>query len=1081
MFSRFFITHPVFSGVVAVLTVLAGLVALPLLSIEQYPQITPPTVRVTTSCPGADARTLVDTVASPLEQAINGVEGMIYMRSTSSDEGTVNIDVTFELGTDPDLAAVRVQNRVSVAEARLPDSVRRQGVSTIKRSPSLLIVVSLISPDQRYDYSFLSNFTSVYVLDPLSRAQGVGDASIFGARDYAMRIWLDPEKLKSRNLSTAEVLAALRRQNVQIGAGQIGGEPAANDSGFTATVRVQGRLRTAEEFEEVVLKVGEDQRAVRVKDVARVELGSESYASYARRNGEPGAQIAVYQLPGSNAVDTVANVRAVMEDVAESFPEGLEYEVTFDFTKFVNAAIREVLITLGIAAALVILVVYVFLQSWRATLIPAITIPVSLVGTLAMLLVAGFSLNMLTLFGLVLAIGIVVDDAIVVVENCARKISETRCSATQAATEAMAEITGPVIATTLVVLAVFIPAALLPGLTGQLYRQFAITLSVATVLSSINALTLAPALCALLLKPGSHLGGVTDDNPERSGEQADPPGDAQREDEGFLSRAQRKVFRPFNAGFTRLTSGYTWAVRKLVALPVLVLAAYVLLLVATWLTLTGRPTGFLPEEDQGYFFVNVQLPDAAKLGRTDAVLREVEGILQNEPGVSDVIAVSGLSLLADVRASNYALAVAILDNWDDRPDLPAGDIIASINEKIDGIPDAIAFAFNPPAIRGLSQAGGFDYQLQDVENLGLPALQQAADDLIAAAGEHPRLGRVFTPFRAEVPQLFVEVDRTQVLKLGIELDDVFSTLQAALGSAYVNDFNRFGRTYRVYVQADAPFRQDIDDLRQLQVRNGQGSMTPLDAVVDIRDVVGPQAINRYNLQTAAFITGSGAPGVSSGDAIQIMRGLSDQVLPRGMDYAWSGATFQQIKAGNAAPLAFGLGLVVVYLVLAALYESWTIPVAILLSVPLAVLGAMVGLWTRGMANDIYAQIGLVLLIALVAKNAILIVEFAREQHAEGKPVKESAVEAAKLRFRPILMTALSFVLGMLPLLVSSGAGAGGRRVLGTAVLSGMALATVVGLLMTPAFYSVIQGTVERFFGATRDRTQEPDCPEDQPT
>lgn len=1047
MFSRFFIHRPVFAAVIALLTVLGGLVAIPLLPIEQYPDITPPTVRVSVRYPGADAKTLAETVTTPLEQAINGVEGMIYLKSTSADDGSVGIDVTFALGTDADLAAVRVQNRVGRAEPRLPAAVRDQGVTVLKRSPSLLTVLSLVSDEHRdgpdkgqpiHDYATLTNYATLYVLDPLSRAPGVGEVSIFGARDFSMRIWLDPGKLESRDLTTVEVLTQLRAQNLQLAAGRLGDQPSVTPDGFTYTLVSAGRLETVEQFENVILRVGDQQRAVRLKDVARVELGSEQYGSTARRNGKAGAQIPVYQLPGSNAVNTVAAVTRVMEGLKQDFPPGMRYVNTFDFTKFVVAAIREVVATLLIASVLVILVVFVFLQSWRATLIPAVTIPVSLIGTLGVLLLAGYSLNLLTLFGLVLAIGIVVDDAIVVVENVARKLDEGAENARAAAAEAMGEITGPIVATTLVVLGVFVPAAMLPGLTGQLYRQFAITLSVATVLSSVNALTLSPALCGLLLRA------------RREGER---PG-----------RLARWTFGPFNWALDRGTKAYTAVVRKGVRLAVLVLVVYAGLAATTGLALRATPTGFLPEEDQGYFFVNVQLPDSAKLDRTDAVLRKVEAIIQAQPGVESSIAVSGFSLFSGVNAPHAALGVVILKDWDERPDWPAGRVLGAVSQAFAQIPEAVVFAFPPPAIRGLGQSGGFEMQLQDRGNAGLDVLQTAADGFVAAAAKDPRLARVVTTFNTSAPQLFVDVDRERHLKLGIPAATVNDTLGTMLGSAYVNDFNLFGRVYRVYAQADAPFRQNIDDLAGLKVRNGQGGMTPLGAFVTVTPTVGPQHVVRYNLFPSAGMNGSGAPGVSSGDAVAAATEIADRTLPAGIGFEWTGVTYQQRAAGNTAPVVFVLALVVVFLVLAAQYESWLIPVTILLAVPLGVLGAMLGLLSRGLPNDIYAQIGLVLLVALVAKNAILVVEFAMQEHRGGKSAGEAAVEAARLRLRPILMTAVSFVLGTVPLLIASGAGASSRRTLGTAVVFGMVLATVLGVVMTPVFFAVIQGVKDRVVG-----------------
>ena len=1048
MVSKFFITRPIFATVLALLLTLAGLVALPLLPIEQYPNITPPTVQVSTRYPGSDAQTLADTVTTPLEQAINGVEGMLYLRSTSADDGAVTIEVTFELGTDADLAAVRVQNAVGRAEARLPEPVRAQGVTVLKRSPSLLLVLSLVSDDHAdgpnagtpiHDYATLSNYATLYVLDPLSRADGVGDVSIFGARDYSMRVWLDPAKMEARDLTADDVLARLREQNRQVAAGRLGDQPAGDPYGFTYTLTAPGRLSAAEEFGNIVLRTTAG-RAIRLKDVARVELGSERYGSSARRNGKPGAQIPVYQLPGSNAVNTVAAVREQMQVLEQNFPPGLRYEVTFDFTKFVRAAIVEVLITLGLAALLVVLVVYVFLQDVRATLIPAITIPVSLIGTLAVMWGLGFSLNLLTLFGLVLAIGIVVDDAIVVVENVARKIDERGCCAADAATDAMREVTGPIVATTLVVLAVFLPAAMLPGLTGQLYRQFAVTLSVATVLSSVNALTLSPALCAIFLKPnGSRAAGA-------GGAVATPR-------RRFAPR--RWLFGVFNRGFDRSQNGYARLVGGALRWWPVSLAVYALLITGAFFALRATPTGFLPEEDQGYLFVNIQLPDAAKLDRTDAVLQKVEQIILNTDGVDSSIAVAGFSLLSQTNSSNAALGVVILKNWDERPGRPAGLILGEMSEKFAGINEAMVFGFPPPAIRGLGQSGGFEMMLQDRGNVGGDVLQRATQAFLAAAERDPIIGRVLTTFNANAPQRRLQIDRERHLKLGVSADAVNTTLGTMLGGVYVNDFNLFGRVFRVYAQADAAFRQNAGDLGRLKVRNAAGTMTPLDSFVRVEPATGPQNVVRYNLFPAAPVSGGGVEGASSGDVLATVARLADETLPAGVGYEWTGVTFQQERAGNVAPIVFTLAVFVVFLVLAAQYESWLIPLIILLAVPLGVLGALTGLLARGLPNDIYAQIGLVLLVALVAKNAILVVEFAVQRQREGLTRRDAAVEAAKLRFRPILMTAVSFVLGTVPLLLATGAGASSRQTLGTAVVFGMVVATAVGLVMTPVFYGVI--------------------------
>lgn len=1037
MISRFFIDRPVFATVVAIIMMVVGVVSVLVLPVEQYPEIAPPVVQVTASYPGADAQTVVDTVTAPLEAQLNGVEGMIYMKSTSTSEGTVSIDVTFELGTDPDMAAVYVQNRVAIAEPRLPPEVTRQGVQTKKRSTSLLQVVSVFAEtddagnplNPAYDELFLSNYVEIYVKDRLARVPGVGEVFVFGGKPFAMRIWIDPEKLAARDLTTVDLLDALRNQNVQVSGGKIGQEPATTDTGFQYTVTTLGRLDSVEQFEDIIVKVGENQRVVRVKDVARVELSSQDYAWSAEVDGRPAAAMGIYQLPGSNAVAVARGISDAMAELEADFPPGLTQQVTFDFTTFVTASIKEVVTTLFIAVFLVFLVTYLFMQNFRATLVPTITIPVSLLATFAVLLMFGFSLNMLTLFGLILAIGIVVDDAIVVVENTSRNIDEKNLPPKEAARQAMDEVTGALIATTLVVLAVFIPTALLGGMTGVLYRQFAITISVATCFSTVNALTLSPALCGLLLRP------------------------------------QQKVRFPLFTGFNKLLggtrTGYLWLVTKGVRLAAIVIVVFAGFVAATAVLQKKTPTGFIPPDDMGYFFVNVQLPDAAKLARTRAVIDQVENLLLDTPGVTNVVSVNGFSILSGAQASNTGFAVVVLEDWGERPGVD--QIIAGLAGRLASIPEAVVFPFTPPPIQGLGASGGFEYQLQDRSDAGVGALQDIADEMVFAGTQDPSLTQMFSGFRARVPQLFVDIDRVKAQKLGVPLGVVFDTMATSLGGSYVNDFNYFGRVFRVYAQAEAEFRRSADDITLLKVRNDNGDTLPLDSLATVRDTLGAASITRFNQSPAATITGQGAPGVSSGAAIAAMRQLSDQVLPPGFGYAWSGQTYQELEAGSQASFAFAMGFLIVFLVLAAQYESWTTPVSILLTVPLGVFGALVGVNALGLNSNIYTQVGFVLLISMVAKNAILIVEFARDLRLkQGRPIREAALEAAKLRFRPILMTAFSFVLGTLPLLVATGAGAASRRSLGTAVFFGMLVATVVGIVFVPVFFFLIQTVAERF-------------------
>ncbi len=1039
MLSRFFIDRPVFATVIALLMMLSGAVSVFLLPIEQYPEIAPPVVQVTAVYPGADAQTVVDTVTAPLEQQLNGVEGMIYIKSTSTSQGTCTIDVTFELGTDPDMAAVYTQNRVAIAEPRLPAEVTRQGVQTRKRSTSLLMVVSVMAKtdaqgrpvNAALDDLYLSNLVEKDVKDEIARVPGVGEVFIFGNKPFSMRIWLDPEKLAARDLTTVDLLNALREQNVQVSGGQIGQEPAVNETGFQLTVTTQGRLSEVAQFENIIVKVGEDQRVVRVKDVARVERSAQDFSWDAEVNGRPAATMGIYQLPGSNAVEVAAGVRAAMEELSASFPSDIEYQVTFDFTRFVTASIEEVVTTLFIAAALVFLVTFLFLQDWRATLIPTVTIPVSLLATFGVLYLFDFSLNMLTLFGIILAIGIVVDDAIVVVENTARNIDEKGLASKEAARRAMDEVSGALIATTLVVLAVFIPAALMGGMTGVLYRQFAVTIAVATCFSTVNALTLSPALCGILLR--------------RSTETRFPP------------------FRWFNAVLDRTRDGYLWMVGRALRVGLVVVIVFAGIVAGTGLLYRSTPTGFIPPDDQGYFFLNIQLPDAAKLARTRDVLNQIEQIVLDTPGVTDMVTVNGFSILSGTQAPNQGLGVVILDDWAERPHVNA--IIGQLAPRLAAIPEAIAFPFTPPPIMGLGASGGFEYQLQDRGAAGVEALQDVADQLVAAAQQDPELVGTFTSFRARVPQLFVDVDREKAQKLGVPLGVIFDTMSTNLGGAYVNDFNDFGRVYRVYAQAEARFRAEPEDITLLKVRNTRGDTLPLDSVATVRDDLGPAAITRYELFASASINGQAAPGLSSGEGIAAMERLSGQVLPPGFGYKWTGQTYQELQAGNQAAVSFAMGFLVVFLVLAAQYESWTTPIAILLTVPLGVCGALLGVNAMGLDNNIYTQVGFVLLISLVAKNAILIVEFARDLRLrQGLPVLDATIEAAKLRFRPIIMTAFSFVLGTLPLLVATGAGAASRRSLGTAVFFGMLLATIVGLLLTPSFFSMIQRFGEKFGG-----------------
>lgn len=1026
MFSRFFIDRPIFAGVVSIVIVIAGLVTFRMLPIAQYPDILPPTVVVAASYPGANAQVLAQTVAQPIEEQVNGVEGMLYMSSTSSNNGQYQLTVTFETGTDLDMAAVRTQNRVAIAEPTLPEDVRRLGVTVQKQSANIVLFVSLVSPEKTLDELFLSNYATLHVRDELARLEGVGEVLVFGAGNYSMRMWLDPDKLKARGLATNDVVAAIRDQNVQVAAGQIGQPPVPDDQVFQYTINTLGRLSDVAQFEDIIIKTAPGVRQTRIKDVARVELGSAGYDVSSRFNGQPSAALAVFQLPGANALDVSRRVEAKMLEVAKNFPADLEYSTPFDTTHFVNAAIREVLLTLITASFLVFLTIYVFLEDWRASLIPGVAIPVSLIGTFAVMGLLGFSLNMISLFGIVLVIGVVVDDAIIVVENAVRNIDESGLSARDATIKAMGEVTGPIIATTLVLLAVFLPTAFLGGITGRLYRQFALTISAATIFSAINALTMSPALCAILLRP--------------------------------TRQQHNRFFRLFNWAYDSGKAFYLVVVRLAVRRATLVLPLFVACMAFSYWGFITLPTGFLPMEDQGYAMLSVQLPDAASKARTDAVVAKINRQLATMPGIQNYVSVSGYSLLDGANASNAASYWIVLDPWEQRrsPELHLDAIVGRLWQTAFMIQEANVFAFPPPAIIGLGEAGGFQMQLQDRGGLGLPVLEQIAREIVEAANAQSGLTEVYSTFRANVPQLFANVDRTQAKALDIPIAVIFDTLQAYLGSLYVNDFNKFDRTYRVNIQADAAFRRRAEDIRLLEVRNTLGAMVPLGAVVSVERTLGPQIVNRYNLYPSAAVNGSAAPGYSSGEALNIMEQMAAAKLPMSMGFEWTGMSYQEkLTTGRALPI-FALAVVFVYLVLCAQYESWSISFAIILVVPLALFGTVTALLIRGLDVNMYTQIGIVLLIGLAAKTAILIVEFAKLQRESGKSIVDAALEAARLRFRPILMTAFTFILGVVPLVVAAGAGAAGRQSLGTAVLGGMIAATVLMVVFVPVFYVLIQ-------------------------
>lgn len=1011
--------------VISIVIVLCGAISIPLLPVGEFPQVSPPQVQVSASFPGANAQTVIDAVAGPIEQEVNGVEGMIYMQSTASNDGTYSLSVTFEFGVDPDLAQVNVQNRVSQAEPLLPQEVTRQGVRVKKQSTDMLMVVNVYSPDASLSPEFISNYATINVSDVLARIPGVSEANNLGALDYAMRAWLDPDRLAALSLTTDDVIAAIREQNVEVAAGQIGGAPVPEGQQFQYTLTTQGRLSSVEEFRRIVVRAGDGTEIVYLEDVARLELGAASYSAFGELDGKPSAVLALYKLPEANALAVADEVHQTLADLRDDFPDGLDYAVLYDTTRYVSISIREVVVTLLQAVALVIAVVWLFLGNWRATLIPSLTIPVSLIGTFAFMLATGMSINTVSLFGLILAIGVVVDDAIVVIENVERHVGEGK-SGFDAAMITMKEVTGPIVATTLVLLAVFVPVTLMPGISGTLYRQFAMTIAVAVVISSINSLTLSPALASLLI-----------------GQREEPKG----------------ILGAFSRFLDRTTGRYKRAVDGSVRrLPLTVMVYLALAAVIAWLVMT-LPTGFVPDEDKGAFFVDVSLPDGASLQRTGEVVNEVKDILLADPEVEHVISVKGYSILKGVVSSNSALAIAVLKDWDERPD--PNQHQAAVANRLRGqlfaIPDAMALVFAPPALPGIGSVSGLDYRLLDQLGRSPQELAGVALTVVAEANAAPEIGQAFTTFRAAVPLIEVEADRIKAKDQGIALGSIFGTMQAMLGSVYVNDFNIFGRTYRVMVQAEGDYRNEESDIGRLFVRNRDNEMVPLSTLVTTRPTLGPETLNRYNLFNAVTVTAMPAPGYSESEAIAAMERISAAQLPDGYSYAWSGMTYQSLAAGNLAPIIFTLALVFVYLFLVAQYESWLIPAAIILSVPLALLGAFAGLWAVGLPLNLYGQIGLVLLIGLSAKTAILIVEFAKQlNETESMSIREAAVEAAGLRFRAVLMTALSFVLGVLPLVLASGAGAASRVSLGLAVFAGMLASAILGTLMVPASFAVIQ-------------------------
>ncbi|MBU3003026.1 efflux RND transporter permease subunit [Paraglaciecola arctica] len=1035
MFSQFFIRRPIFAAVISLIFFIVGAISVWQLPITEYPEVVPPTVVVTANYPGANPKVIAETVASPLEQEINGVENMLYMSSQATSDGRMTLTVTFAIGSDVDLAQTQVQSRVERAKPRLPEEVQRLGITTEKSSPSLTMVVHLTSPDKRYDMLYLSNYASLNVKDELARIEGVGQVRVFGAGDYSMRVWLDPNKVAALGLSPNNIVTAIREQNQQAAAGSLGAQPSGK-SDFQLLINVKGRLSNVSEFEDIIIKVGEQGEISRLKDVARVELGASSYALRSMLDNQEAAAIPVFQASGSNAIQISNDVRSKMAELSQSFPEGLEYNIVYDPTVFVRGSIQAVVKTLLEAVLLVVLVVVLFLQTWRASIIPLVAVPVSLVGTFAFMHLLGFSLNALSLFGLVLAIGIVVDDAIVVVENVERNIDEG-LSPVAATEKAMKEVTGPIVATTLVLAAVFIPTAFMSGLTGQFYKQFALTITISTFISAINSLTLSPALSALLLK-----------SPD------------QKKD--LLTRAMDKslgswLFNPFNRFFARLSDGYGWVVKKVLRYGVLVGVMYIGLLSITGLQFATTPTGYVPGQDKQYLIAFAQLPDAASLERTEEVIKEMSHIALEHPGVVHSVGFPGLSINGLTNSTNSGIVFTPLDEFENRTDaaLSANAIAAALNQKFAAIEDAYIAIFPPPPVQGLGTIGGFRLQIQDRANYGYDELYKVTMQVMQKAWATPELAGVFSSYQINVPQLDLDIDRTKAKQQAVSLDELFTTLQGYMGSVYANDFNQFGRTYQVNVQADEKFRQTPEQIGQLKVRNNQGDMIPIGSFIKVTDTAGPDRVMHYNGFTTAEINGGAAPGFSSGEAQAAIEKILAETLPNGMSYEWTELTYQQILAGNAGIYIFPLIILLVFMVLAAQYESLSLPLAIILIIPMTLLSALSGVLIAGGDNNIFTQIGFIVLVGLATKNAILIVEFAKDLQDQGRTAYQAILEAGRLRLRPILMTSIAFIMGVVPMVFSSGAGAEMRQAMGVAVFSGMIGVTVFGLLLTPLFYYVL--------------------------
>ncbi|MBS3649874.1 multidrug efflux RND transporter permease subunit [Pseudaminobacter sp. 19-2017] len=1037
-FAHFFVDRPIFATVLSLVLLIVGGIAYTQLPVAQYPEIAPPTIVVRASYPGADAETVAATVATLIEQEVNGVEHMLYMSSYSAGDGSMALTVTFRLGTDLDQAQVLVQNRVSVAEPRLPEEVRRLGITTTKSSPDLMMVVHMVSPDDTYDQLYVSNYARTRIRDVLLRLDGVGDVTIFGEREYALRVWLDPEKLSAYEMTAGDVVQALRDQNVQVSGGSIGAPPIANNAAFQYTVTTQGRFEDARQFRYVIVKSTPDGRLITLEDVARIELGAREYVTNSYLNGKAAVALGIFQRPGTNALGAAHEIQATMKRLSADFPPGLAYEIIYNPTEFISQSINEVYKTIGEAILLVVIVIIVFLQSWRMAIVPIVAIPVSLIGTLAVLLAFGFSLNMLTLFGLVLAVGIVVDDAIVVVENVERNIAAGALPKA-AAHQTMDEVGAAVLAISLVLIAVFVPAAFIPGISGQFYLQFAITIAVSTAISAFNSLSLSPALAGVVFKPHR-----PDQKPRF-----------------VISRFGRWLAGGFNRGFLALAHGYAWLVRKLVSSTLGLCVMFLVfagLIYATVHMVQTVPRGFIPTQDQGYAIVVIQLPEGASIARTDAVVQRASEMIRKTPGIANAVAFSGFSGSTFTNASNAGVIFTPFTSFEERlkAGLSMNRIIGTLFGSLQSIQEAFIIALPPPPVRGIGNAGGFKMMLQDRNSADMRPVLALAQEIAAKANQTPGLMGVFTTFSASSPQYFLEIDRDKARMLNVPIPNIFETLSINLGAAYVNDFNAFGRVYQVRAQADQAFRLERNDILRLKVRSATGALVPLGTLVEIRDVTGPSLVQRYNMYVSVPLQGNAAPGVSTGTALDLMEGIAARTLPQGMAYEWTELAYQERQTGNTAVYIFGLSVLFVFLALAAQYESWVLPFAIVLIVPLGVLAALLGVAFRGLDNNILVQVGLIVLIGLAAKNAILIVEFARQAQERGETPVDAAVEAARLRLRPILMTAFAFILGVVPLVIATGPGAEMRRSLGTAVFFGMLGVTLIGLFLTPVFYVALR-------------------------